>query len=79
MTSRGTGRFNAAGGCLEAPEGDLVLLPGDLSTRIGEHGVGELVCGSDVVARSGDSVTIFGGIGGEGTMVVCGLEAIHAS
>jgi hypothetical protein len=62
-----------------ASEGDLVLLPGVLSTRLGEGGVGELVRGSDVVARAGDNVTLFGGIGGDGTMVVCGLEEFHSS
>jgi hypothetical protein len=46
--------------------------------RLGETGVGELVRGSDVVARDGDEVTLFGGIGGDGTMVVCGVEEIHS-
>ena len=55
-----------------------MLLPGTLTTRVGESGVGELVHGSDVVARAGDDVTLFGGIGGDGTMVVCGLEEIHS-
>ena len=75
---RGTLQIDASGGRLLAPEGDLVLLPGALTTRISEGGVGELVRGSDVVARAGDNVTLFGGIGGDGTMVVCGLEEIHA-
>jgi hypothetical protein len=74
---RGTLEIDAAGGRLEAPEGDLVLLPGSLSTRMSDSGVGELVRGFDVVARAGDNVTLFGGIGGDGTMVVCGLEEIH--
>jgi hypothetical protein len=75
---RGTLQIDGSGGRLEAPEGDLVLLPGTLSTQVNESGVGELVRGSDVVARAGDSVTLFGGIGGDGTMVVCGLEEIHS-
>ena len=75
---RGTLQIDASGGRLLAPEGDLVLLPGALATRIGEGGAGELVRGSDVVARAGDDVTLFGGIGGDGTMVVCGLEEIHS-
>lgn len=75
---RGTLQINASGAWLAAPEGDLILLPGALSTRVGESGVGELVRGSDVVARAGDEVTLFGGIGGDGTMVVCGLEEIHS-
>jgi len=75
---RGTLQIDASGGRLLAPEGDLVLLPGALTTRIGEGGEGELVKGSDVVARAGDNVTLFGGIGGDGTMVVCGLEEVHA-
>jgi hypothetical protein len=76
---QGTLQIDAAGGRLEAPEGDVLLLPGALSTRMGESGVGELVRGSDVIARGGDNVTLFGGIGGDGTMVVCGLEEIHSS
>lgn len=76
---RGTLQINASGAWLAAPEGDLILLPGTLSTRVGESGVGELVHGSDVVARAGDEVTLFGGIAGDGTMVVCGLEETHSS
>ena len=75
---RGTLQIDASGGRLVAPEGDLVLLPGALATRVGESGVGELVSGSDVVARAGDEVTLFGGIGGDGTMVGCDLEEIHS-
>lgn len=75
---RGTLQIDASGGRLLAPEGDLVLLPGALTTRIGDGGGGELVRGSDVVARAGDNVTLFGGIGGDGTMVVCGLEEIYS-
>jgi hypothetical protein len=45
---------------------------------MGEGGIGELVRGSDVLARGGDNVTLFGGIGGDGTMVVCSLEEIHS-
>ena len=51
---RGTLQINASGAWLAAPEGDLILLPGTLSTRVGESGVGELVRGSNVVARGGD-------------------------
>jgi len=76
---RGTLQIDAFGGRLLAPEGDLVLVPGTLSTRLGEGGVGELVQGSDVVARAGDSVTLWGGIGGDGTMVVCAVEETHSS
>jgi hypothetical protein len=76
---RGTLQIDATGARLTAPEGDLVLLNGALSTRTSEGGAGELVRGSDVVARAGDNVTLFGGIGADGTMVVCGLEEIHSS
>jgi hypothetical protein len=76
---RGTLQIDAFGGRLTAPEGDLALLPGTLATRLGENGVGELVRGSEVVARTGDNVTLFGGIGGDGTMVVCAVEATHST
>ena len=62
---------------LLAPEGDLVLLPGTLTARMGEGGVGELVRGEDVLARQGETVTLWGGIGGDGTMVVCAVEETH--
>jgi len=75
---RGTLQIGAFGAQLLAPEGDLVLLPGRLTTRLGEGGVGELVEGSDVVARAGANVTLWGGIGGDGTMVVCAVEETHS-
>lgn len=76
---RGIVRIDAGGGRLNTPEGDvIVLLPGVLATRISNAGVGELTRGREVVARDGDDVTLFGGIGSDGAMVVCGLEEIHA-
>jgi hypothetical protein len=75
---RGILRIDAAGGRLETPEGDVIpLLPGALAARIGDSGSGELIRGSDVVARSGDDVTLFGGAGGDGALVVCAVEEIH--
>jgi hypothetical protein len=50
-----------------------------MATRVGAGGVGELVRGGDVVARAGDDVTLFGGAGADGALVVCGVEAIHSS
>ena len=76
---RGTLQIDTFGAQLQAPEGNLVLLPGTLTTRLGEGGAGELVQGSDVVARAGDIVTLWGGIGGDGTMVVCAVEEIHSA
>ena len=64
---------------LATPEGDVIpLSPGTLTTRIGADGTGELVAGDQVVARAGDDVTLFGGAGADGALVVCGLEEIHA-
>ena len=76
---RGTLQIDAFGAQLLAPEGNLVLLPGTLTTRLGEGGTGELVQGSDVVARAGVNVTLWGGIGGDGTMVVCAVEEMHSA
>jgi hypothetical protein len=74
---RGILRIDAAGGRLEAPEGDVIpLRSGDLRTRVGEGG-GELVRGEEVVARSGDDVTLFGGAGSDGLLVVCAVEELH--
>jgi hypothetical protein len=75
---RGTLRIDASGGRLETPEGDIIpLLPGTLATRVGDSWVGELVRGSDIVAQAGEDVTLFGGAGADGALVVCAVEAIH--
>lgn len=77
---RGTLRIDATGGRLDTPEGDVIpLLPGALATRVGEGGVGELMRGSDVVARAGDDVTLFGGAGADGALVVCAVEEVHSA
>ena len=77
---RGTLRIDSSGGRLETPEGDVIpLLPGTLGTRVGDSGIGELVHGAEVVARAGDDVTLFGGAGSDGALVVCAIEEIHAS
>lgn len=76
---RGTLRIDASGGQLDTPEGDVIpLLPGTLGTRVGETGVGELVRGGEVVARAGDDVTLFGGAGADGALVVCAVEEVHS-
>ena len=76
---RGILRIDARGGHLDTPEGDAIpLLPGALQTRVGDGGVGQLVRGSDVVATNGQDVTLFGGAGADGALVVCGVEEVHA-
>jgi hypothetical protein len=77
---RGVLRIDASGGRLETPEGDVIpLIAGSLQTRVGDGAVGQLVRGGDVLARTGDDVTLFGGAGADGALVVCGLEEVHAS
>ena len=77
---RGILAIDAGGARLDTPEGDvIVLLPGTLTTRVNKTGGGELVRGSDVLERAGENVTLFGGIAGDQTMVVCGLEKINAT
>lgn len=72
---RGVLRIDARGGRLDTPEGDVIpLLPGALSILPGAAGGGELLRGSDVVARAGDDVTLFGGAGADGALVVCAVE-----
>ena len=77
---RGTLRIDAFGGRLDTPEGDIIpLIPGALGIRVGgDSGVGELVRGSDVVARAGDDLTLFGGAGSDGALVVCAVEEFHS-
>jgi hypothetical protein len=77
---RGILRIDASGGRLETPEGDVIpILPGALATRVGDSGSGELVRGADVVARAGDDLTLFGGAGSDGALVVCAIEEIHGA
>jgi hypothetical protein len=77
---RGILRIDAASGRLETPEGDIIpLKPGALGTRVGDSGLGELVRGAEVVARSGDDVTLFGGAGSDGTLTVCAVEEVHSA
>jgi hypothetical protein len=77
---RGTLRIDAFGGNLDTPEGDVIpLRSGALRTRPGDDGTGELVSAADeVVAKSGDEVTLFGGAGSDGMLVVCAIEEFHA-
>jgi hypothetical protein len=71
---RGVLRIDASGPRLDTPEGEVIpLAPGAVAV-----GVGELVRGSNVVARAGDDVTLFGGAGADGVLVVCAVEEIHA-
>jgi hypothetical protein len=77
---RGTLRIDASGSQLDTPEGDVIpLLAGALQMRVGDGGVGQLVRGGDVVASAGQDVTLFGGAGADGALVVCGVEEIHTS
>jgi hypothetical protein len=77
---RGVLAIDENGGQLWTPEGEVIVLwPGALSTRIGADGTGELVSGNDVVARAGQDLTLFGGMGADGALVVCGIEEIHSS
>lgn len=77
---RGILRIDASGGRLETAEGEVIpLLPGALQTRVGAVGIGELIRGADVVAKAGDDVTLFGGAGADGGLVVCAVETIHSS
>lgn len=76
---RGILQIDQNGARLATPEGEVIpLLPGALATRIGNAG-GELVRGSDVVAKAGDDVTLFGGAGADGALVVCDVEEFHRS
>jgi hypothetical protein len=75
---RGILEIDASGGRLNTPEGDVItLLPGALVTRVGGSGVGELVRGDEVVATAGEDVDLFGGMGADGALVVCAVEAKH--
>lgn len=75
---RGTLAIDETGASLATPEGEVIpLLPGALTWRIGSSGIGELVAGDQVAARAGDDVSLFGGAGADGFLVVCAVEEIH--
>jgi hypothetical protein len=62
---------------LRTPEGDVIpLVAGALSISAQPDG-GQLLSGEQVVARSGDDVTLFGGAGSDGTLQVCAVEEVH--
>ena len=76
---RGTLEIDAAGARLATPEGDVIpLRPGALGIRIGADGAGELVAGDRAAARTGDDVSLFGGAGADGSLVVCDVEEVHS-
>lgn len=77
---RGILRIDGSGDRLDTPEGEVIpLMAGTLAMRVGDDGVGQLVRESDVVAKAGDDVTLFGGVGTDGVLQVCAVEKIHAS
>jgi len=55
----------------------IPLLPGALTIRSGSGG--GLLRGGDVVAQSGDDVSLFGGAGADGALVVCAVEENRSS
>ena len=76
---RGTLRIDNSGSFLDTPEGEAIpLKAGALATRISGTGTGELVRGNDVIARVGDDLTLFGGAGADGALVMCGVEEFHS-
>ena len=75
---RGILLIDAAGGRLATHEGDVITLKaGALRPVMGADGTGQLVRGTEVVARAGSDVTLFGGAGSDGALVVCDVEEIH--
>jgi hypothetical protein len=75
---RGILQIDADGSRLATPEGEVIpLWPGALTMRLNADGTGDLVAGNDVVAHAGDDVTLFGGAGADGYLVVCGVEELH--
>jgi hypothetical protein len=75
---RGTLVIDESGGRLDTPEGDVIpLRAGTLRVSVAADGTGQLVRGTETVAKAGDDVTLFGGAGSDGTLVVCDVEEIH--
>ena len=77
---RGVLALDAGGWQLNTPEGEAIpLAPGRLAPRMNDAGVWELAAGDAVEAKNGDDVTIFGGAGSDGYLVMCGIEEIHSA
>jgi hypothetical protein len=75
---RGILQVDAAGGRLATNEGDVIpLKAGALRPVVGADGTGQLVRGTEAVARAGSDVTLFGGAGSDGALVVCDVEEVH--
>jgi hypothetical protein len=71
---RGTLVIDGSGARLQTREGDVIpLLPGAIRAS-GR----QLIRDATVVAMAGDDITIFGGAGGDGALVMCAVEEIHA-
>jgi hypothetical protein len=65
---------------LDTPEGDefLVTFP-FMSVQPGESGLILIDDDRGTVATDGELVTVFGGLGGDGVIVVCAIEERHPS
>ena len=75
---RGILVIDESGPRLSTPEGDVIpLRQGTLRGSVAADGTGHLVRGTEVVAKEGDDVTLFGGAGADGALVVCDVEEIH--
>lgn len=58
-----------------AGRGGHLLVAGSLSFRWTPGALGEIVdAAGKVVATAGEDITLFGGMGSDGGLVVCGLE-----
>ena len=73
---KGTLEIDATGARLVAPEGDVFTIRvgngGAIRTDLAPPAIADADGG--VMAEHGDLITVFGGLGGDGTMVVCGVE-----
>lgn len=76
---RGVLGIDGTNASLVTPEGEVIpLWPGALGWRMGVDGVGELTRGDEVVARAGDDLTLFGGVGADGFLLICAVEERHS-
>lgn len=75
---RGILAIDESGARLETPEGEVIpLVAGGLSIVWEANGTSGLVRDSEIVARVGDDVTLFGGVGADGALQVCAVEEVH--
>jgi hypothetical protein len=74
----GTLKLGAYPWSLDTPEGEVFAID-FAGPRMDATGTKLLDASGAEIAREGESVTVFGGLGSDGGIMVCGIEERHAA